>query len=300
MQIQHQGQIELIPVTEVEVDGIQMGVLSDGTPYLTARGLAKMCGVDHSVILRFANNWGEERFKPRGQKIQQLLAAQGVTAPESLFIMTRGFGGESHAYTDAVCMAMLEYYAFEVDTGAAEVALRNFRTLARFSFRQFIYNRCGYDPQKQIPDSWKNFHERILLNDQVPIGFYSVFREIADLVVHMIQQGFALDSHSVPDGSVGLAWSKHWEAKGLEEQYGERIKHPHNFPEWFPQSAVNPVPVWIYPVASLGVFREWLYVTYIPEKFPKYLDTKVKKGALPPSKAELLIAAVARPALPAN
>ena len=43
LQIARQGapaaQMTLFPVTEVEVDGIGMGVLSDGTPYLTLRGL---------------------------------------------------------------------------------------------------------------------------------------------------------------------------------------------------------------------------------------------------------------------
>ncbi|MFU9135598.1 hypothetical protein [Erwinia tasmaniensis] len=34
-----QGEIALFPVKEKEVDGIQMGVLNDGTPYLTMRGL---------------------------------------------------------------------------------------------------------------------------------------------------------------------------------------------------------------------------------------------------------------------
>jgi hypothetical protein len=96
-----QEQQELFPVTEVEVDGIQMGVLSDGTPYLTLRGLARMCGVDHMALLRLANNWHEEQFKPRGVKIRELLSSQGHSA-DSLYIRTRGKGVETHAYTDAV------------------------------------------------------------------------------------------------------------------------------------------------------------------------------------------------------
>lgn len=51
---EQQSQMPLFPVTEVEVDGISMGVLSDGTPYLTMRGLARMCGIDNSVLLRLA------------------------------------------------------------------------------------------------------------------------------------------------------------------------------------------------------------------------------------------------------
>lgn len=293
---EQQPQQRLFPVTEVEVDGIQMGVLSDGTPYLTMRGLARMCGIDNSVLVRLANNWADEKSKPRGKKLQELLAGQGY-AGDSLYLRTVGPNGETHAYTDAACMAILEYYAFEASQSDGEVALRNYRLLARSSFRTFIYNRCGYDPNKHIPQSWKTFHERILLNDQVPIGYFSVFREIADLVVNMIQKGCPLDDHTVPDGSVGLLWSKHWTTQGMEETYGERMKHPHYFPDWFPQSAANPVDAWIYPAQALGDFRIWLYQTYVPVSFPKYLQGKVKQGIFLPSRAELLLAAVTKPAL---
>ena len=292
-----QHQLKLFPVKEAEIDGIQMGVLNDGTPYLTARGLALMCGIDNSVLIRMANNWPEERLKPRGRKIEALLAIQGHAGP-GLYLRAFGKGGESHAYPDAVCMAILEYYAFEAEQGENATALRNFRILARSSFRAFIYNRCGYDPNKSIPDSWRTFHERILLNDQVPVGYFSVFREIADLVVHMIQSGCALDDHTVPDASVGLAWSKYWTDQGLAKDYGERLKHPHFFPDWFPQAAVNPVDAWIYPVHALGSFRVWLYDHYAKVSFPKYLDGKVKSGVFLPSSAELVLSAVRRPELP--
>lgn len=286
-------QLQLFPVTEVEVDGIGMGVLSDGSPYLTLRGLARMCGIDHTALLRMANNWDDEKAKPRGQRIMDLLSAQGHNG-DALYVRTRVSGQETHAYTDAVCMAILEYYAFEATQGSNETALKNYRLLARYSFRSFIYNRCGYDPNKHIPDSWRNFHERVLLNDQVPVGYFSVFREIADLVVHMIQGGCALDDHSVPDISVGQIWGAHWTDNEMDEEFGPRKKHPHNYPDWFPQSAANPLPAWIYPADALGRFRVWLYEQYVPNKFPTYLKTKVKQGIFLPSRAELLIEAVSK------
>lgn len=49
---------------EVEIDGIGMGVLTDGTPYLNARGLARMCGVDHTLILRAAAEWEKANPQP--------------------------------------------------------------------------------------------------------------------------------------------------------------------------------------------------------------------------------------------
>lgn len=289
-------QLRLFPVKEVEVDGIQMGVLSDGTPYLTLRGLARMCGVDHSALSRLANNWPEEKTRPRGRKLQELLSGQGYSG-DSLYLKTMGATGETHAYTDAACMAILEYYAFEAAQSSNEIALRNYRLLARSSFRAFIYNRCGYDPNKHIPESWKTFHERVLLNDQVPLGYFSVFREIADLVVNMIQKGCPVDEHTVPDLSVGSTWSKYWTEHAMGQTYGERLKHPHFYPEWFPQSAVNPVDAWIYPASALGEFRVWLYQTYVPVSFPKYLQGKVKKGVFLPSRAELLLAALHKPVL---
>ena len=293
-----EAQLDLFPITEVEVDGIQMGVLSDGSPYLTLRGLARMCGIDHAPLLRLTNNWNDEQTKPRGMKIKELLAVQGHKG-DSLYVRTKTKGVETHAYTDAVCMAILEYYAFEATQGSSEIALKNYRLLARYSFRSFIYNRCGYDPDKHIPDSWKNFHERVLMNDQVPIGYFSVFREIADLVVHMIQSGCPIDDHTVPDGSVGSIWASHWVDSDLESEFGSRKKHPHNFPSWFPQSAANPIPAWIYPAEALGRFRVWLYEKYVPVKFPTYIKNKVKQGIFLPSRAELLIESVSKKSLPA-
>lgn len=293
-----QAQTLLFPVAEVERDGIAMGVLSDGTPYLHLRGLARLCDVDSGMLSRLAGNWAEERLKPRGQRISELLTQQGFEGG-ALHLMTMGPQGPTPAYTDAVCMALLEYYAFDARQGSPEVAQRNFRLLARKSFRKFIYDGCNYNPDAHIPESWRTFHERILLNDQMPIGYFSVFREIADLVVHMIKGGCQLDSGTMPDGSVGIAWSNHWNRAGLEKSHGPRMKFPHNFPEWFPQAAANPVGAWIYPIQALGDFKMWMYTNYATDGFPKYIGSKVKQGVFLPARATALIASVQRPAAPA-
>ena len=51
-----QLELDLTIVTEVEADGVGMGVLSNGAPYLTGRGLARLCGVDHSTIIKITND----------------------------------------------------------------------------------------------------------------------------------------------------------------------------------------------------------------------------------------------------
>ena len=101
--------------------------------------------------------------------------------------------------------------------------------------------------------------------------------------------------------STGKIWSTYWQDNNLQARFGERLKHPHVYPEWFSQSKVNPVECWIYPVEALGEFRIWLYRAYIPEKFPQYIKSKVKQDVLPPSQAELLLESVsARASLPAK
>jgi len=286
-------QMELFPVAEAEVDGVGMGVLSDGTPYLTLRGLAKLCGVDAAPLFRLVNNWAEERSKPRGATIRKLLEENGFRE-DTLFVRTTTKGRETHAYTDKVCMAILEYYAFEASQGDSSIAKKNYRLLARASFRTFIYNRCGFDPDKHIADSWRNFRERVLLNDQIPVGYFCVFREIAVLVVHLLHAGCPLDSHTVPDISVGKIWATFWAENDCDKAYGERYKHPHWYPEWFPQAAVNPVDVWIYPNEAMGDFHVWLYRNYIPKNFPKYVQNKVREGVFLPSRAATLIEAMSK------
>ena len=61
-----------LPLTvdrEIEIDGIGMGVLSDGTAYLTGRGLSRMCGIDQRVVFEMTNGWlqGQKNSRVRFQ-----------------------------------------------------------------------------------------------------------------------------------------------------------------------------------------------------------------------------------------
>ncbi|MDP8078330.1 hypothetical protein [Phocoenobacter skyensis] len=51
-------------VTEEPVVSI-MGILDDGTPYLTMSALSKICGIDPSTMWAFTANWDHEDNKPR-------------------------------------------------------------------------------------------------------------------------------------------------------------------------------------------------------------------------------------------
>ena len=59
---------------QVERDGVDMGVLSDGTAFLSGRGLGRLCGVSNSVIVEILADWNTNPQKPRIQKIKEILA----------------------------------------------------------------------------------------------------------------------------------------------------------------------------------------------------------------------------------
>jgi hypothetical protein len=202
-------QLEMETLIARDSDGIEMGVLADGTSYLTGRGLAAVCGVVPSVINQWANEYEPDSKKPRDIAIARLIAAQGYQGNE-YFLRTTIGAQRVNAYPEKVCMGVLE---------------------------------------------------------------------------------------TVPDISVGSIWSKHWTAREMAAVYGRRSKFPHVYPADYPQSAVVP-DAYIYPLASLGEFRLWLDVEYLPNKYPDYLKRKVKLGALPASRAELLLESLVPKALP--
>ncbi|KTF15650.1 hypothetical protein [Pseudoalteromonas sp. H105] len=256
-------------------DGVDMGVLNDGTPYLGIRGLALLCGTTEADIACLIKNWDEQKHTAKGQVIKGLIESQGKSSV-GLYIPTPINGVMNDVINDINCMAILEYYAFEAPY-TSEQAKTNYRNLARLSLRTYIYQRTGYSQSDGVPDYWQTFHERITLNE-LPSGFFSVFSEIANILITSIRKGMPLDSQTMPDISVGLAWGKEWVAKSYDEKFGSRVKFQHKFPENFPQK--NP-DAWIYPIESLGEFRKWLDDIYLRTKFPKYLAGKVKRGQLP-------------------
>lgn len=274
------------PVTHTEVDGIEMGVLPDGTPYLTARALAHIAGQTPGVVNKLVNEWAEERHKPRGRIIADLLVAQGF-AGEALGMRVYVQGAPVLVIPDAACMAILEYYAFEANTRSRFIAQQSYRLLARQSLQRFIYHRVGYDPDTQITRTWKHLHDRMVLNPEPP-GYFGLLREIADLLIAAVQSGLALGPHTLPDVSVGILWGRHWIDNDLDSVYGDRSKHPHRFPDSFPQ--LEEVESWVYPIAALGEFRSWMRTHYLPHNFPRYLAHKVRSGALAPYRIDTLLA----------
>ena len=288
-----QVEMDLQIQKQTEIDGVGMGVLTDGTPFLTGRGLAGLCGVDSSRISEIATDWHLPNPRPAARKIRKILEDRGVEIPVHPYIEITQRSGAFHAYADVVCLAVLEYYAFDAGSSVREQAQKNYRLLAGKALHDFIYTQVGYDPNHNIPAAWVQFHDRVSLTyNSVPPGYFSVFKEIADMIVTLGEAGLHIDSSFVPDISVGLSWAKHWSSSGFDEKYGERIKWGHNYPDYFPQAVSNPQECWCYPDDALGAFRKWSREIYIGQgKFSNYINGKIKKKELPPSFAQLMIKA---------
>lgn len=266
--------LDLSVEVQKDVNGIEMGVLENGIPYLTQRGLTSMVGVARNVIQTITKEWEDHYADPfigkdRISYFKQYLFANGYRE-EKLYIETVQNGTVHFNYPDIVCMAFLEYYAFESKADGS-VALENYRKLAALGLRRFIYEALGYTPS----DKWKFYHDRIsLLKDSAPHGHFTIFQEITGLVVDLITADLTVNHKTIPDISVGQAWGKHWCDYGLEQKYGARVQYEHNYPTYYPQALSNPQKPNAYPDSALPEFRQWFKETYLPTKFPKYILTK--------------------------
>ena len=282
---------------DIDVGGIGMGVLSDGTPYLSQRGLAALCGVMNTHIGTISSQWTDPDEKPRVKAIKGMLRDAGLLVPSTAHVEVVHKGTTNFCYPADVCLAVLEYYAFDVGQNGRPEARRNFRLLAGSKLRELIFSQLGYDPSGKDPRRFEKWHERIAMNYQsAPKGYFHVFNEAHTIIYELVQAGAPIGDKMVVDISVGKHWGNHWAENGLDAEFGPRKRYPHNYPDSHPQSKSNPQDSWCYPLSSLGRYREWLQDSYIEGgKFSAYLKGKVARNEIPPSVAQLAIKAVVPP-----
>lgn len=268
-----QGVLDLGIEVERVVGGIEMGVLENGIPYLTQRGLAEMTGAARRSIQELTEEWQEAQttdvWRGRMQFFRDYLTKAGFDEPRLFMEITKD-GSPHYAYPDMVCMAMVEYFAFEAQR-TNETALTNFRNLARYGLQKFIYDALGYS----LPDKWKYHHDRVsLVQSAAPDGYFIIFNEVSGMIVDLINADLPVNDKTIPDNSVGRCWGDHWTASGFDTVHGARIQYDHNYPPYYPQSAKNPLPAKAYPNAALPEFRRWFRHDYLVTRFPRYILTK--------------------------
>lgn len=269
-----QGMLDLGIEVQRDIDGVEMGVLENGIPFLTQRGLAKVTGATRKEIFDITQQWEELYDDPivnRGRIsfLRDTLFKNGYN-DRKLYILTEKDGSPHYAYPDIVCMAIIEYYAFEAQK-VNETAKDNFRKLASYGLQKFIFDALHYVP----PDKWKHFHDRVsILTDAAPDGYFIVFSEVSGLISDLIIAGLPVNDKTIPDISVGSTWGRYWTATDGDSQFGERIKYVHYYPSYYPQAKSNPQEPWAYPDVALPAFRHWFRHEYLPTKYPAYLLSK--------------------------
>lgn len=169
-----------------EVDGLEMGVLADGTAFLSMRGLAKLCGIAVSTLSENCKAWLEGN---RSGRFGQFVQRNGV-GDASLYMRQEIAGSVVYVFSDQISTLFLEYYSFEAPNPTAQA---NYRTVARAGLKLFIYTALGYDPSRLVPPAWRHFHDRVSLAS-APANYFSVFKETSEFVVNAIRAGLHVDN----------------------------------------------------------------------------------------------------------
>ena len=115
---------------------------SDGVSGMTVTALANFCGVDQPAITQLLNKIRD--FDPITNDLPKSLEPYASNdwrlitndAQNSLFVI------------DELCHAILEYYAIDARKyKGKQVAVNNYRMVARAGLRVFIWSQTGYSPQ---------------------------------------------------------------------------------------------------------------------------------------------------------
>lgn len=166
---------------------LRFGILPDGTPFATSRGLADMCGVDESTI-RDIGQYIDTVFAKEGTrafKIGKSLLMMQYTS-NKLYEQIPYKGSNVNAYPEPVCIAILKYYAYQAGNNCTEKADELSSLLMTKTFRDFVYELVGYRETQRT--SFSNYViSRILHHHNVdkmplPDGYFCLFDKMIDLL----------------------------------------------------------------------------------------------------------------------
>lgn len=228
-------------------DGIEMGVMDDGTPFLSGVGLALMCDVTPTSISDLGQFVSFGKSKLRDGKIANILS-QNLDFSSDRFFEKIPYNKQIvNAYPEAVCMAVLEYYAFEAGDRCTDKAKQISRLLMRKTFRDFVYSLVGYNrPRLTFSDymlSRINHHHSASRNP-LPDGYFCLFDKMIELLQKFdLRIGYALGEQWYdytkgemrflePDISLGLHFSRLFKNEFIEkeetyrQEYNSRVSNP--------------------------------------------------------------------------
>lgn len=125
-----------------EVDGVGLGRLSDGSAYLSQRGLAHLAGVQNAHIGTISRDWDQD--KPRILAIKAHMAK----ATREAHTVLLWAGRRQYCYSPAVCEAVLDYYALDAGDHIQAEAQTNRIRFKREDLGNWILSQVAPQPPK--------------------------------------------------------------------------------------------------------------------------------------------------------
>ena len=253
------------PVPDAESPSLANGirVLEDGTPYVTLPQLARLCGVRPDVLKSRADSLYAVPSTRSSVMFWRFLTERGHDGDSLSFTMPID-GTVTECFAEPVFMALLEFFAFETSKGCREIALENYRALARTGGRVLVVHDAE-------DERWEDRNTRRSLHANVPSGYFAVFGVLTSFEDRLIASEYRWGDYEGFDGLVAKEWAERWVETAGDRRYVERIRRPHELPPWIPQP-VDPVLEFVYPLDALVEFYEWLEDEFIPSKCPALRD----------------------------
>lgn len=246
----------------------------DGTSGMTVSALAEFCGTSQPVITNLLN-----KVRDSDPILNDLEECLKPYAGKDLRLISNDLQGRL-IIPDEACQAVAEYYAFEArDYAGKNVAVTNYRQVARAGIRVFIWTKTGFFPEALRPSLKSNttvYIERLenIRDHKVPDDQWTTFREGAEVLLLIEKEmGVPVDQMDLCDGSIGRRWSDYRKDKPWTKPEGT---YTHVF-----RDKRGPIDgCRAYDLSELSYFRKWLNDIYIPEHLPAYLTEKYGKLAI--------------------
>lgn len=261
---------EVIPAIAVSGLPIDVGILPDGTPFMSGRELARACGISNSTLVGWGEMTPQVGDRHRAGKLANSLATYRYQGDRLFVPIPAGtkFGSRANvsAYPYQVCLAFLDYYAFAANK---EEARNSLRLLSEQQLPQFICATVEEPAQKSAPQSSTQSQEdpfRRPLRNGIPVGYFDVGQALADDHAPLLltpELRTALLIH------IEKAWNRYWNIQQLSHQYGDRFPIPQQRENSWAQ-----LRRYVYPAATLVAFQDWLAWHYLPDRYPSYLQRK--------------------------
>ena len=166
-----QLELPLEVVASADLNGLEMGVTSDGTPFLTASGLARACGVPNQY---FSGKKGSTFFRSKIAKSAARFGFEGCTFSRKI----KYKGQTVNAIPSIICSLTIKHFAktHQEASDSLDVLLMN-------GLGQFIYDNTGYTPNSTSHDPVDT--DRVNYRDRVKDSHFLLTDEIKEFLIEL-------------------------------------------------------------------------------------------------------------------